>query len=50
MRLLKIWFSSTAVIPSMLFRNVGALESARVVLSGFDIGPALDDYDEHESR
>ena len=36
--LLAIWFSSSAVVPSMVFRNVATLEPAMVVLNDCEIG------------
>ena len=47
--LLAIWFSSTAVVPSMAFRNVGTLGPAIVVLNDYDIGSTFDDCKKHHS-
>ena len=46
----EIWFSSTTVVASMVFQNVGPLEPAMVVLNDSDIGLAFDDYHEHQSH
>ena len=47
--LLAIWFSSTAVVPSMAFRYVGTLGLAIVVLNDCDICPTFDDCEKHQS-
>ena len=47
--LLAIWFFSTAVVPSMAFRDVGTLGPAIVVLNDCDICFTFDDCQKHQS-
>ena len=47
--LLAIWFLSTAVVPSMAFRNIGTLGPAIVVLHDCDICSTFDDCLKHQS-